>query len=256
MKLLLSITVLLCLLILLLFFLSCNFNQYFRTKWPEILILFFSVSLGVLATIFGVYLTIEKDIQKSRDDQEDLFKRTFSAILTESAFNQAVLIRCRDAATSRSTFLSDIVLDDSVSTNLLTNPLLYKYTGREYFMALKAYHAQTSRMNKVINGFTGLSLSTVPKLSPSQLENLTKLVDEYLYHCYILQYQTQHYIFALDVRTGPVPDNQTEILSWLQRHPQISLDELKARLSQQMKLDEKERARLRDAYHAVLHKRK
>lgn len=179
----------------------------------------------------------------------DIFKRYFGAVISECAENQAVINKLKNEISA--THFNLQLLSNEIADSLITNPMLYKYTGDEYLYALRIYLATIKIANRMLN-FVFDDFKSDGMILDKNIQDLNKRLDECLYYLYILQYQTQWYVHSYNVKWGPKPGNYDQIMDWLKQEEKITIEELKTKLDELGKLDEKHRLELQEGIQKVL----
>jgi len=107
--------------------------------------------------------------------------------------------------------------------------MLYKFTGDEYLYALRTYLANVKLVNRMFN-FVFDDFKADGKILNENINDLNSFFEDCLYYLYILQYQTQVYVYAYDVKFGPKPSNYNEIMDLLKKKNNVTIDELKTKM--------------------------
>ncbi len=117
--------------------------------------------------------------------QLDIFKRSFNAVIGETAANQALVKGLKGKISQTKFDIRHIPTD--VSESLIQNPLLYKFAGQEYLYVLDIYLAKLRTTNRMLDHLYDdykhdgrISDKNVEKihkyqLFPAQYQNRTKI---------------------------------------------------------------------------------
>lgn len=228
-----------------------NFNLHIKANFPSVTITFLNVLLGSAIAIGGVFWAFNKNTERAYKIQVDTFRRSFAAVMSESAENQAIINKLKKEISP--THFNLQVLSDEIAGSLLTNPMLYKFTGNEYLYALRTYLANVKLVNKMLN-FVFEDFKADGRILDENIKDLNSFFDDCLYYLYLLQYQTQVYVYSYDVKFGPKPSNYEEVMNLLKKKDKVTVDELKVKLSELEKISEKDRKSVRDGIKEVLDK--
>jgi hypothetical protein len=169
--------------------------------------------------------------------------------MAESAENQAIINKLKKEISA--THFNLQILSDEITSSLVINPMLYKFTGDEYLYALRTYLANVKLVNKMLN-FVFDDFKASGNVIDKNIKDLNSFFDDCLYYLYVLQYQTQFYVYSYDVKFGPKPSNYDEIINLLKKKDKITIDELKAKVAELEKISEKDRESLQDGIKKVL----
>jgi len=244
--------------------LCAKFLSHVKDNWPGILINILCVLLGSAIAIGGILWTFQRETDRALKIQADnfkretdrsfnmevdIFKRYFGAVISECAENQAVINKLKKEISP--THFNLQLLSSEVSKSLIGNPMLYKFTGDEYLYALRTYLTTVNIGNRMLD-FIFDDFKADGEILDINIEDLNKRLDECLYYLYILEYQTQLYVHSYDVRWPLKPGNYEEVMSWLKKKTTITIDELKSKVAEISKLDEKHRLELQEGIQKVL----
>lgn len=226
-----------------------NFSDHIGRNLPSITITFLNVLLGSAIAIGGVFWAFNKNTERAYKTQVDTFRRSFAAVMAESAENQAIINKLKKEIST--THFNLQILSDEITSSLVINPMLYKFTGDEYLYALRTYLTNIELVNKMLN-FIFDDFKASGKILDKNIKALNSFFDDCLYYLYVLQYQTQFYVYSYDVKFGPKPSNYDEIMNLLKKKDKVTIDELKAKVSELEKISEKDRKSLQDGIKKVL----
>jgi len=224
-----------------------------KDSWPSVVIVFLSVLIAAVIAVGGIGWSFQKETDRAFNMQVDIFKRYFAAVISETAENQAVINKLKREIST--THFNVQLLSNEIAGSLITNPMLYKYTGNEYLYSLRTYLATIKIANRMLN-LVFDDFRSDETIMDKNIRNLNKRLDECSYYLYILQYQTQMYIHCYDVKHGPKPGNYDQIMNWLKQKEKITIEELKTKLYELGKLNEKQRLELQEGIQKVLQKDK
>jgi len=244
-----GVLLLYALLFAILFSLRGNFNAYIKTNLPSITIAFFNILLGSAIAVGGVFWAFSKNTERAYKTQVDTFRRSFGAVISECGENQAIINKLKKEITPVHFNLQ--ILSDEISKGLIINPMLYKYAGDEYLYALRAYLANVKLVNQMLN-LVYDDFKADGNISDKNINDLNAFLDDCLYYLYILQYQSQLYVYCYDVRWGPKPGNYDEIMALLKKNKKVTIDELKAEIDKLGKMPENDRKALQDSIKKVI----
>lgn len=228
---------------------NTKFALYLKQNWPNITIAFLGILLGSTIAVSGVWWAFQKETNRSLEIQIDTFKRSFAAVISECAENQAKINKLKQTTTTDQLNLN--ILSIEVSKSIVSNPMLYKYVGDEYLLALQTYITLLERINR-IQELTSKTLDEAGTISDKKVTNLNNLFDECLYYTYILQYQSQLYAYSYNVKFGPKPSNNKEIKDWLKKRQPISIKELKSKINALGKTSEQSKSEMRKSMKKAL----
>lgn len=221
-------------------------REYLSTGYQELLWGFF---FTLLATAIGVFLAFRVESLRERELELRNFKRSFASIMLESAENQAKINQFKKEVSQ--THFNLTKLDVELSSAIVGNPSFYKWTGDEYWYAVKTYIETCHLANRMVD-FVFDDFKQDGQIIPKNLEDLRQKLDQALRYTYILQMQTQLYIQAYDVRTGPKAGNYQEVMDLLKGKCTDSLEEIKAKTGQIENMSEVEKRELRRSLERVL----
>ena len=114
-----------------------KFRDFVIDSWPNLLINFVFVLVGAGIAILGVYWAFQKESDRNFYTEINIFKRSFNAVIGETASNQALVKDLKNKIDQTHFNIRHIPAD--VSENLIQNPFLYKFAGQEYLYALNFY---------------------------------------------------------------------------------------------------------------------
>ena len=248
---LISVLVIIWGIIGLLISINSKFYGHWKEGWPNIVIIFLSVIAGSAIAIGGVFWSFQKETNRAYELQADIFKGNFGAIISECAENQAVINKLKKEIST--THFNLQLLSNQVSNRLIENSLLYKYTGDEYLYALRTYLVTVKISNRMLN-FVFEDFKRDGVIESKNIKDLNKRLDECLYYLYILQYQSQLYVHSYNVKWGPKPGNYEEVMDWIRKKKEPTIEELKNKIDELGKLGEKERKELQESIKKILKK--
>jgi hypothetical protein len=199
------------------------------------------VLLGSSIAIVGVYWAFQSESDRIFQDQLDVFKRGFLAIPEEAEGNQALIKSIRINITTAAVDFRHI--STGISESIVTNPLLYKYAGQEYVYSLSIYIDKAKSANRLLDD-TREQLSEHKSISESNVTRVQLHLDDLLYYLYILQYQSQYYIYLYGDEGQLRPGNQQQIMKWLLKEENISSDGIKQKLDELVNISKADRQKL------------
>jgi hypothetical protein len=216
------------LIIVFIFFrLSEKFKKHLTEKWPDIVVSALLVLLGSSIAVTGIYWTLQNQADSFYYNQLDSFKRCFPAVLNETAGNQALIKTLKEKISPINFSVRRIYT--SVSESLYANPLLYKYVGEEYLTALGIYLDRARTTNQVLDHFAD-EFGQGKRLSDNDIAIMQSNLDLLLHYLYILEYQSQYYIYLYGDEGQLKPGNQQQIMRWLLKEEEITPDGIKQKL--------------------------
>jgi len=221
-------------------------RQYLIINHEKILWTFI---ITALATLLGVFIAFRMENCRLAEKEKDIFKRNFAAIISECADNQAVVNSLKEQISAQGTSLK--LLSNEVANRLVSDPLLYKYTGDEYMYALRKYIGSIKLVNRMLQ-FVFDDFITDGTIKEKNLKDLNELFNNCLYYTYILQYQSQLYVHSYDVRWSLKPYNYDEVMGWIKKTTSISISDLKSKVDEMSKLEEGKRKELQEGIKKVL----
>ena len=130
-----------------------------------------------------------------------------------------------------------------ISENLIKNPLIYKFAGEEYLLALSIYLEKVRTTNRILDHLYD-DYKIDGKITDKNIERIYKYLDDLLYYTYILQYQSQFYVYLYGHEGQLKPGNQDQIMKWILKEEKISADEIKQKLQNLVDLDKGEKEKL------------
>jgi len=221
--------------------LSETFKKHLTEKWPDIAVSALLVLLGSSIAVTGIYWTLQNQADSFYYNQLDTFKRCFPAVIQETAGNQA-LIKTLKKKISPTTFNVRRIYT-SVSESLYANPLLYKYVGEEYLTALGIYLDRAKTTNQVLDHFAD-KFGQRKRISNNDIDIIQSNLDILLYYLYILEYQSQYYIYLYGDEGQLKPGNQQQIMRWLLKDEEISSDGIKQKIDELANISPKDKEKL------------
>ena len=246
-----AVLIILGIIVILLFaFMTClfsfnpTFKSYVINNWHRILIDILLFALASWITIFSVNLTLTENTKKTNLLQVELAKTNFAMIMAECSQTLSDIRSLRQSIENNS--FNCIELSNTSAINMLSKEMLYKYSCDEYWAALRYYISYVNKINKLADMMEPNGTDNVQK------ELLNKLLDETEYYTYLLQYQSQYYIFSYEVRTGPQPPNYKEIVGYLNKTNKITSEELKKKVDNLGELDKNKRSEMKKGLQKAL----
>lgn len=221
-------------------------REYLSTGYQELL---WGFLFTLLATSIGVFLAFRVESYRERELEIKNFKRSFASIMLETAENQAKINQLKKEISA--THFNLTKLDVGLSSTVIGNPVFYKWTGDEYWYAIKTYIETCQLANRMID-FVFDDFKQDGQIIPKNLEDLRQKLDQALRYTYILQMQTQLYIHTYDVRTGPRAGNYQEVMDLLKGKNTASLEEIQSKTKQIENMTEGEKRELRRSLEHVL----
>ena len=220
---------------------SVKFKKHLIENWPALVVTLFLVLLGATITIIGVYWAFQSESDRIFHNQLDIFKRNFPAITEETAANQALIKRLKKNINVSIFELKH--MSTVISGNLIRNPFLYKYAGQEYLYALDIYLNKTRETNLMLD-YLLEDFKTDGKISESNIKRININLDDLLYYTYILQYQSQFYVYLYGDVGQLRPGNQEQIMKWILKKEKITVDELRQKLEELSNLSREQKEKL------------
>lgn len=219
---------LLIILILLVFvyFFCTKFRIYAKDSWPNLLFNFIFVLVGAGIAIWGVSWAVQKDSERSFNTQLDIFKRYFNSIVYETGVNQASL-KLLKKTINQNTF-SLILISADVSESLIMNPLINKFAGEEYLLALSLYLTKVGGVNRTLE-LLYYNFKQDRKIKDENIDLINMHLDDLLYYTNILQYQSQYYVSLYGDEGRFRPGNQEQILKWISKEENLSASDIEKR---------------------------
>lgn len=221
-------------------------REYLSTGNQELLWGFFFI---LLATAIGVFLAFRVESLRERELELKNFKRSFASIMLETAENQAKINQLKKEISQ--THFNLTKLDVGLSSAVVGNPGFYKWTGDEYWYAIKTYIETCQLANRMVD-FVFDDFKQDGQIIPKNVDDLRQKLDQALRYTYILQMQTQLYIHAYDVRTGPKAGNYQEVMDLLKGKSKVSLEDIQTKTRQIENMTEVEKRELRRSLERVL----
>lgn len=209
------------------------------------LIALFSVLVG----LFGVVWAFHLETERGRAIEASTFKRSFAALSYETAANHGAINKLKNVIKPNQ--FNFLTLSSEIAKSMLGNPLTYKYTGKEYTIALSAYLTNVELTNRWLS-FIWDDFRADGNISEKNIADLVRQLDDCMYYLLILQIQTQLYVHAHDVMLGPTPGNAEEIRGWLNKKSPVTIPELERKLLEMQKLKAKEIKELRKGLQRAL----
>ena len=231
----------LSILLVCLYFCSGRYRDYIIDKWPNLITNFAFILAGAGISILGISWAFQKESDRIFHNQLDVFKRSFNAVIEETAANQA-LVKGLKKKINQTTFNVRHVPVD-ISENLIKNPLIYKFAGEEYLLALSIYLEKVRTTNRILDHLYD-DYKIDGKITDKNIERIYKYLDDLLYYTYILQYQSQFYVYLYGHEGQLKPGNQDQIMKWILKEEKISADEIKQKLQNLVDLDKGEKEKL------------
>lgn len=203
--------------------------------------------ISVLIAIFATYLA-QRLSNEARDKSEELshehnFSNFVKAMIMECGDN---ISRAKQLITSLSSSNFNFArFDHTVSQNLLTNQLFYKYLSESHFINLRLYIYQIdllhSRLDFIYSEF--LKIASISQKNLDEVkEELTKLEKITL----ILEISFQLFANIFDSRFGPKSSDDT--LKKLKNLKKITIEDLEKELNEVSKMSESDRKNLVISY--------
>jgi hypothetical protein len=146
----------------------------------QILIALLSVAIGIL----GIGWAFHAETERIRTIEANTFKRSFAALLYETAANHGTLNKLKISIKPNQ--FNFLTLSSEIAKSLLANPLTYKYSGKEYTLALSAYVTNVEIANKWLS-FVWDDFKTDGHISEKNIADLVRQLDECMYYLLILK---------------------------------------------------------------------
>lgn len=208
---------------------SNEFKIHFIQNWPNLTINFLLVLLGASIAIVGVYWAFKNESNRIFYNQLEIFKRSFPAVIEETARNQTLIKSLKKTISTSGAGVKRI--STNISKNLLTNPMLYKYAGQEYLYSIGIYLQRAGETNRILDQISD-GFKQDKNISNHSITDILQKLDDLLYYLYILQYQSQYYIYLYGDEGQLRPGNQKQIMRWLLKEEDISSDGIIQKLNE------------------------
>lgn len=220
---------------------SAKFKNHLIGSWPNIAINLIFVLVGAGIAILGISLAFQKESDRIFYNQLDVFKRSFNAVIEETAANQALIKSLKGKINQTKFNIRHVPVD--VSENLIKNPLIYKFTGDEYLYALSIYLEKVRTTNRMLDHLYD-DYKIDGKITDNNIDLLYKYLDNLLYYTYILQYQSQFYAYLYGEEGRLKPGNQDQIMKWIFKEENISANGIKQKLQELTDLNKNQKNKL------------
>ena len=220
---------------------SAKFRDHLIDSWPNITFNFIFVLVGAGIAILGVSWAFQKESDRFFYNQLDVFKRSFNAVIEETAANQALVKGLKSKINQTKFNIRHVPVD--VSENLIKNPFIYKFTGHEYLYALSIYLEKVRTTNRMLDHLYD-DYKIDGKISDKNIDRLHKYLDNLLYYTYILQYQSQFYAYLYGEEGRLKPGNQDQIMKWILKEESISIDGIKQKIQELSDLNDDKKNKL------------
>lgn len=218
-----------------------KFRDFVIDSWPNLLINFVFVLVGAGIAILGVYWAFQKESDRNFYTEINIFKRSFNAVIGETASNQALVKDLKNKIDQTHFNIRHIPAD--VSENLIQNPFLYKFAGQEYLYALNIYLTKVRTTNRMLDHLYD-DYKLDGRITDNNVKKVSKYLDNLLYYTFILQYQSQCYVYLYGDDGQIVPGNQDMIMRWLKKEEKISASEIKQKLQILVDSDKEKKEKL------------
>jgi len=216
-------------------------REHFNKNFPDLL---WTAFFAFVATFAGVFLAIHLESQMAHKFEANTFKRSFAAIYEETMNNLSKI----DALKGQAIFLP-LHLDTTIENAAITNPLLYKYTGQEYWAAIEGCTGTVEMANNaqdlIYERFKNKSIEKGDR------DYLNGALDNAQYYLSILQMQTQLYMDIYEVKQ---PGYFKEVMDFLNTNADRKslLIKIQSKLKEYQNMDQKQRQELQSAYRKAL----
>jgi len=224
-----------------LYFASTKFRNYVNESWPNLFINFVFILVGAGIAILGIYWAFQKETDRNFYTQLNIFKRSFNAVIEETAANQALVKGLKKKINQTKFDIRHIPAD--VSESLIKSPLIYKFAGQEYLYALSIYLEKVRTTNQILDHLYD-DFKLDGKISDKNIGRIHKHLDDLLYYIYILQYQSQFYVYLYGDEGQLRPGNQDQIMKWILKEEKLSTSEIKQKIQDLADLDKKKKKEL------------
>lgn len=224
-----------------LYYCFAKFRNDVIKSWPNLFINFVFVLIGAGIAILGVYWAFQKESDRNFYTELDIFKRSFNAIIEETAANQALVKDLKNRISQTKFNIKHIPSD--VSESLIQNPLVYKFAGQEYLYALSIYLEKLRTANRILDHLYD-DYKLDGKITNNNIERIYEHLDSLLYYTYILQYQSQFYVYLYGDEGQLKPGNQEQIMRWILKEEKISSSEIKQKIQELSDLDRESKKKL------------
>lgn len=223
------------------YFLSNEFKIHFIQNWPNLTINFLLVLLGASIAIVGISWAFQNESNRIFYNQLEIFKRSFPAVTEETAGNQSLIKSLKETISTSGAGVKRISTD--ISENLLTNPMLYKYVGQEYLYAIGIYLQRARETNRMLDQISD-AFKQDKNISDHSITAIHQKLDDLLYYLYILQYQSQYYVYLYGDEGQLRPGNQKQIMRWLLKEEDISSDGIIQKLDELVNISREDKEKL------------
>lgn len=220
---------------------SVKFRDHLIDSWPNLTLNFIFVLVGAGIAILGVSWAFQKESDRIFHNQLDVFKRSFNAVIEETAANQALVKGLRNKINQTKFNIRHVPVD--VSENLIKDPLIYKFAGQEYLYALSIYLEKVRTTNRMLDHLYD-DYKIDGKITDKNIDRIYEYLDDLLYYTYILQYQSQFYVYLYGDEGQLKPGNQDRIMKWILKEKSISTDGIKQKLQELTDLNKDKKKKL------------
>lgn len=220
---------------------SIKFKENVINTWPNITINFIFVLVGAGIAIIGVSWAFQKESDRIFYNQLDVFKRSFNAVIEETAANQALVKDLKRKINQTKFNIRHVPVD--VTENVIKDSLIYKFAGQEYLYALSIYLEKVRTTNRLLDHLYE-DYKIDGKITDKNIQRIYKHLDGLLYYTYILQYQSQFYVYLYGDEGQLKPGNQDQIMRWILKEEKISTDEIKRKLKELTELNKNKKKQL------------
>ncbi len=217
-------------------------GKHLSVNAPELV---WAFVLTLTATFAGVFLAVQLESKRGYEFEANIFKRSFTAIMVEVSDNQSKI----DALKGNSTDAFQLFhLDTIISASVITNPLLYKYSGQEYWTALEGYIGLVGIVNKAQDLLSD-KIKSHGKISDEDLASLKQRLELAEYYLRILLMQTRLYIIIHDVRSVQ-PGNFQEVEDLLNTYgdKKVALEKIAVRTKEFENMNDDLKKTLRERF--------
>jgi|GEM_PF-6071979 len=225
---------LLVLIITTLYIFNSTFKSTIKSDWSKIVI---DIFLIIATSIFAIYM-FNLQINQTKKDEFDLFKRNYALAMQEVAQNGSELrILKKHVKDNKTLPVIEPHLTYDISKEIMSNPLILKYSGYELQLAYNYYVKSISVANYYFDKIYQVRIKD--SINVEQLDFVNFFYDKVMPP--ILVYEMLLNLYAIGYEgniIGPGFQNR-EIMTWLKNGEFPSVDSLNIILKEMDEADPK-----------------
>lgn len=220
---------------IILFISNHRFKEHIIKSWHIIITDFL---LLILSFAFA-YLIFKLDVNHSKAEQIDAFKRNFALAEIEVAYNSNQIKSFCANVTSKNV-LPPIMprLTYGVSENIMADPLILKYSGLTLLHSYLQYKSTIEIVNHYITKLYSVKITDTSSIAYVNILNILSdlPIRQILVFRYLLHFYTVGYNAAI---LGPVPADKLQIENWINGIDLPTIDSLNSLIQELDKSDSK-----------------